>query len=58
MSDNVSIILAERVLVLFKESGTTPREQQTALDIVRTVTLDSLYLPTETEKSDVKDQSQ
>jgi hypothetical protein len=44
---NVSIILAERVLAVFEESGTTPKEQNTALDIVRTIVLDRLYQPTE-----------
>lgn len=42
---NVSILLAERVLKLFEESGTTPKEQNTALDIVRTIVLDRLYAP-------------
>jgi hypothetical protein len=40
---NVSMILAEQVLELFEESGTTPREQDTALDIVRTIVLDRVY---------------
>lgn len=40
---NVSILLAEQVLGLFERSGTTPKEQNTALDIVRTLVLDRLY---------------
>ncbi|GEM_PF-4933788 len=40
---NVSIILAERVLAVFEESGTTPKEQNVALDIARTIVLDRLY---------------
>lgn len=42
---NVSMILAEQVLDLFEQSGTTPKEQNTALDIVRTIVLDRLYDP-------------
>ena len=45
---NVSMILADRVLALFEESGTTPKEQNTALDIVRTIVLDRLYEPLST----------
>lgn len=40
---NVSIILAEQVLDLFERSGTTAKEQNTALDILRTIVLDELY---------------
>ena len=40
---NVSMILAEQVLDLFEQSGTTPKEQNTALDIVRTIVLDRVY---------------
>ena len=31
------MILAQRSLDLFEESGTTPKEQSTALEIVRTI---------------------
>ena len=47
------MILAERVLDLVSESGTTPKEQNTALDIVRTIVLDSLYRPTSLSPDDV-----
>ena len=40
---SVPMILAEQVLVLFQQSGTTPREQNAALDIARTVVLDQMY---------------
>jgi hypothetical protein len=43
---DVSMVLAEQVLSLFEQSGTTPKEQNTALDIVRTIVLDRLYEPT------------
>ena len=36
-------ILAQRVLDMFAESGTTPKEQKLALDIVRDAVLDRLY---------------
>lgn len=42
---NVSILLAQRVLTLFEESGTTPQEQNTALDILRSIVLDRLLSP-------------
>lgn len=48
----VPVILAERILDLFEESGTTPKEQDAALDIVRRDVLDRLYAPTcEAERS-------
>lgn len=53
---NVSIILAEQVLGLFEQSGTTPKEQNTALDIVRTIVLDRLYAPaTEAAREELND---
>lgn len=39
----VPMILAKRVLDLFEESGTTAKEQNAALDILRTVVLERLY---------------
>lgn len=40
---NVPMILAQQILALFQQSGTTPREQNAALDIARTVVLDQMY---------------
>lgn len=40
------MILAQRVLNLFEESGATPKEQQLALDIVRPIVIDKVYGPT------------
>jgi hypothetical protein len=40
---SVPMILAEQVLALFQQSGTTPREQNAALDIARAVVLDQMY---------------
>ena len=42
---NVSLILTQQVLDLFKESGTTAKEQNVALDIIRRFVLDRLYDP-------------
>ena len=40
---SVPMILAEQVLSLFEQSGTTPREQNAAIDIVRTIVMDRLF---------------
>lgn len=40
------MILAQRVITLFEESGATPKEQQLALDIVRPIVIDKVYGPT------------
>ena len=40
---SVPMILAEQVLSLFEQSGTTPREQSAAIDIVQTIVMDRLF---------------
>lgn len=40
---SVSMILAEQVLGLFEQSGATSREQEAAIDIVRTVVMERVY---------------
>jgi hypothetical protein len=40
---SVPMMLAEQVLSLFEQSGTTPREQNAAIDIVRTIVMDRLF---------------
>jgi hypothetical protein len=39
----VPMMLAQRVLDLFDQCGATPREQNAALDIAKTVVLEHLY---------------
>jgi hypothetical protein len=40
---NIPTILAEQVLSLFEQSGSTPREQNAAIDTVRTAVMDRLF---------------
>jgi len=40
---SVPTILAEQVLSVFEQSGSTPREQNAAMDIIRTVVMDRLF---------------
>lgn len=42
----VPMILAQRLLDLFDESGATPQEQKMALDIVRPQVVERAYRPT------------
>jgi len=41
------LLLAQRIMDLFDASEATPQEQDTALDIAKTLVLDRLYRPTE-----------
>lgn len=45
LSQSLPMVLAQRVLDLFEESGATPQEQKLALDIVRTLVIEKVYFP-------------